>query len=79
MIGACASGTSREEPTPGLSGIPKINPKYRMDCDRHKPKQRVGKDARQLIYEYNAAVDLCDGDRRGAVAHSDSIIKHWPK
>lgn len=80
MTSGCGlKGTDRSKPTPGLSGIPQMNPKYRISCKEDKPKNRVGKDARQLIYEYDAAVDKCDGKRKGAVAHNDSVMKRWPR
>lgn len=56
-----------------------MNPKYRESCNNDKPKDRVGKDARQLIYEYDVAVDKCDIKRKGAVAHNDSVRKRWPR
>lgn len=80
MIAGCGlKGTDRSKPEVGKSGIPQMNPKYRESCDKDKPRDRVGKDTRQLIYEYDAAVDRCDNKRKGAVAHNDSVIKRWPK
>lgn len=80
MISGCAAkGTDRSKPTPGLAGIPQMNPKYRVDCDEDRPKDRVGKDTRVLIHEFDAALDICDNKRSGAVAHNDSVRKRWPK
>lgn len=82
MNSGCApKGTDRSKPASGLSGIPQMNAKYRISCEKDKPtpRERVGKDARQIIAAFDAAVDLCDNKRAGAVAHNDSVRKRWPR